>query len=247
MNDVPALTRGLSLLETIAAATQPPTFVDLWRWSELPKASIARILACLRDRGYLSADVPGGGYRMGPRAALLSSSPDRFERLSIAAQPAVAQLAERSGQSAIAHVFHERGFTVMASVGVEDGVRLLEAGVHRNDLSGGPWGMLAWLGLDADNRDRAKQDMQHRDAFESDIKQREVELAERGIISDGSPSIRRLAAPLKDSHNRIIGSIGIGGIASVLDSQVEFMYVPLREAAERLSSDLAPFFYEARP
>lgn len=245
MTDVPALTRGLDLLETIAAAVSPPTFVDLWHGSGLPKASVARLLACLRTRGYVAEDV-SSGYRMGPRAALLAPGLDREERMAIAAAPVVAAMAQRLGHSAIAHSFADAGFTVLASSNVEDGVVLAAPGTRRTDCSGGPWGVLAWLAMHAAERDRARRHLADAETFERDLPRLTTRLARDGaVLDDGRrrPGVHRLAVPVRLRDGRCVAAIGIGALATALNERaLPSAIAALTAAAQELAASFAPVF-----
>lgn len=246
-SEVPALSRGLQLLETVAAAARPPAFVDLWQWSGLPKASVARLLACLRGRGYLDGDV-SAGYRIGPRAALLAPGGDRRERLGIAAAPTATALAEQLGHSAIVHWFHEAGFSVIAGCNVEDGVVLAAPGTRRTDCSGGPWGALAWLAMSDDDRALARRALADADSFEREVPRLTARLAREGaLLDDGRrrPGIRRLAVPVRLPDGRCIGAVGIGAIAAVLtDRELPDTITALTAAAAELAASFTPLLHE---
>jgi DNA-binding IclR family transcriptional regulator len=249
MTDVPALARGLSLLETIAAATQPPSFVDLWRWSALPKASVARLLACLRERGYLSGgDGASSGYQLGPRCALLSAGPERLERMGILLQPTVARIAISLGHSAIAHGFSANTFTVVAQQSVEDGISLSPVGSKRTDNSGGPWGALAWLALSEVEQSRSRSSIANPEQFDAELPRLRAALTAKGALLDDGvhrKGVRRLAVPLHVHDGRCVGSIGIGAIATALDErELSEAIAALKREARALTETLSPLFLE---
>lgn len=63
--------RVLSVMERVAAATQPATVSQLAQRLGIPKATLSRLLATLVEHQYLGAS-PGQGYVLGPRAMRLA-------------------------------------------------------------------------------------------------------------------------------------------------------------------------------
>lgn len=240
MNDVPALSRGLRLLEQVAGAAAPPSFSDLWRWSRLPKATVARLLACLRQGGWIDAEA---GYRLGRRAALLAPGADADTRLRLNAEQAAAALAATLGLSAIVHRFDHQGFTVLASVAVEDGIRLKEAGQRIVDLGRGPWGTLAYLSRDLPGRERALAGMTDATAFRRRIGADEITLARDGCLTDEGPvkpGVTRIACPFLSHDGAIIGSIGVGAVTAALPKDRRRIHAALRSAAADFAAHLQP-------
>lgn len=240
MNDIPALSRGLRLLEQVAGATSPPSFGDLWRWSRLPKATVARLLACLRQGGWVDAEY---GYRLGRRAALLAPGADADTRVRVLAEQAATALSEVLGLSAIVHRFDDRGFTVLASVAVEEGIRLKGAGERVVDLGRGPWGTLAYLSRDAAGRERALAAMDDAAAFRRRLAADETALARDGCLSDEGPvkpGVTRIACPLLSHDGAIIGSIGVGAVTAALSKDRRRIHAALRSAATDFAAHLQP-------
>lgn len=95
---VKSATRALDLLELLAARPQAPTHGDLARDLAMPKSSLSELLATLEARGYVACD--GDRYRLGP--SLLALAGTLLRRMDVAriAQPFVASLMLRTGESA---------------------------------------------------------------------------------------------------------------------------------------------------
>lgn len=94
-----ALSKGLTLLNTVADAPEPLRFNDLLRVSGLPKPTFARILRTLIAFGLVRQDDASGTYMLGRRFLELSHSVwDSFDLVS-AAQPELERLAAELGET----------------------------------------------------------------------------------------------------------------------------------------------------
>jgi DNA-binding IclR family transcriptional regulator len=69
---VPALERGLAILEILAGSRGGLTLSQLTRYLDLPKSSVHCLLKTFEGNGYLSRRDPSGKYRLTPRVSDLS-------------------------------------------------------------------------------------------------------------------------------------------------------------------------------
>lgn len=95
---VKSATRAIDVLELLADGPQAPTHGDLARALGMPKSSLSELLATLESRGYVTCEADR--YRLGP--ALLALAGTLLRRMDVAriAQPHVASLMLRTGESA---------------------------------------------------------------------------------------------------------------------------------------------------
>lgn len=95
---VKSATRALDVLELLAERPQPLAHGEIARALGMPKSSLTELLATLEARGYVAAEAER--YRLGP--ALLSLAGTLLRRTDVAriAQPIVASLMLRTGESA---------------------------------------------------------------------------------------------------------------------------------------------------
>ncbi|MGG5809293.1 IclR family transcriptional regulator [Falsiroseomonas sp. CW058] len=95
---VKSATRALDVLELLADRPQPLAHGEIARVLAVPKSSMTELLATLEARGYVA--VEADRYRLGP--ALLTLAGTLLRRTDVAriAQPVVASLMLRSGESA---------------------------------------------------------------------------------------------------------------------------------------------------
>ncbi|WP_270933145.1 IclR family transcriptional regulator [Falsiroseomonas oryzae] len=94
---VKSAVRALDVLELLAAEPQPPTHGEMARHLAMPKSSLTELLATLERRGYVTAE--GGRYRLGPALLALAGTLIRRTDVARIAQPVVASLMLRTGES----------------------------------------------------------------------------------------------------------------------------------------------------
>ena len=63
---VPALDRGLDVLEYLSQDGRAGTVAEITQELKLPRASVFRILHTLQQKGYVTADASGRTYQLGP-------------------------------------------------------------------------------------------------------------------------------------------------------------------------------------
>lgn len=95
---VKSAVRALDVLELLAERPQPLAHGDIARALGMPKSSLTELLATLEARGYVA--VQAGQYRLGPALLALAGTLLRRTDVARVAQPAVAALMLRTGESA---------------------------------------------------------------------------------------------------------------------------------------------------
>lgn len=103
---VPALEKGLDVIELLADHATPMTQSQLARALERQPSEIFRILTCLEGRGWLRRDAASGGYALTLKLFELSRTHSPYEELLQAAQPLMRGLAEELRESCHLSVLH---------------------------------------------------------------------------------------------------------------------------------------------
>ncbi|MEV8468272.1 SMP-30/gluconolactonase/LRE family protein [Fluviibacterium sp. DFM31] len=94
-----ALTRGLAVIEMVAASDKPQRFTSLLEASGLPKGTLHRILQTLVDERYLALDAQVQTYRLGSRPFELAHRVwDQFD-LRGAAEPELVRMRDLTGET----------------------------------------------------------------------------------------------------------------------------------------------------
>ncbi|MEX1118742.1 MAG: IclR family transcriptional regulator [Terrimicrobiaceae bacterium] len=113
---VPALEKGLDLLEALAGSPDPLTLTALAKAVGRNNNEIFRMLSCLEERGYLRRDA-GGSYRLSLKLFTLVQAMEPVRELVRAAAPEMRQLSAEIGES--------------CHLGVLEGCELVV--IHRNE------------------------------------------------------------------------------------------------------------------
>lgn len=113
---VPALEKGLDLLEAIAAQPEPRSQSDLARALGRSPSEIFRMLACLERRGYIVKESASGRYRLTLRLYELAHTHTPVDQLLHAAEEPLRGLARRIRESAHLSVLSDGRLLVLAQV-----------------------------------------------------------------------------------------------------------------------------------
>jgi DNA-binding IclR family transcriptional regulator len=111
---VPALEKGLDILELLASQRLPMTQAQLARALGRGASELFRMLACLEQRGYLARDPTSGAYSLTLRLYEISRAHSPFEGLLRAAAAPMRQLTEQLRESCHLSVLHRGQLLVLA-------------------------------------------------------------------------------------------------------------------------------------
>jgi DNA-binding IclR family transcriptional regulator len=111
---VPALEKGLDVLELLAGVEEGMTLTQIARALERSPDELFRPVVCLEQRGYLYKMKPGDVYYLTPRMFVLSHQHPPTRRLLDAALPRMRDLSARCRQSCHLSVPCRTGMLVVA-------------------------------------------------------------------------------------------------------------------------------------
>lgn len=133
---VPALEKGLDILETLAAASEPRSLAELAAGLERSRSELFRMLACLEQRGYLSRDEASGKYGLTLKLYSLTHAHAPMEKLLGAARRPMQALTEATGESCHLSVLDRGRLLVVAQQESPARVRLsIEVGGEFDPVS----------------------------------------------------------------------------------------------------------------
>ncbi len=112
---VPALQRGLDVIEHMATRGDAVTLSQLARDMALDVYQIQRTVACLHERGYLTRD-PAGVYRLSSKLYRLAQAHPPQRELVARAYPAMTEYARVTGESVHLGVMAEKRLLLVAEV-----------------------------------------------------------------------------------------------------------------------------------
>lgn len=240
---VPALARGLEILELLARASRPLSFGEVLAGVPAPRASIARMLRTLRDLGYIHREDATGLYQGGPRLAGLTSRTAWRERLIRGAQPILDRLFQQTGCTVLLLGWDGRQCECLDKRVHPAGIVMQEVGRLTEDLSLDPWCWLFYDSLDATAQRAARHLMARPGAFIRRWPSHCRQFHTDGFACDDQvryPSIRRLGALVRGADGRPLGALGLGGtVLSIQTADLPAMGRRLLASAGELSAALA--------
>jgi len=200
---VPALERGLDILESVAASGKTG-YSELVEKLGLPPASAARLLKCLCHRGYLRKSADSGMYTIGRAPRKLVAGPAGPEELRLAGLPVLEQLRDLTRNTAI--LFHWNGvvWECVAKAAHEDSITMQKVGEIRADVFQYPWGTFACSQLLKEKRKPAVKEDKAR--LERDRKQFE----KNGFVRATGKTFTRYAVPVLTSSGDLLGALAMG-------------------------------------
>lgn len=121
---VPALEKGLDLLEALAARPGDRSQADLARDLGRSASEIFRMLNCLERRGYIAKDAVSGRYRLTLRLYELAHTHTPVDQLLHAAEGPLRELARRVRESVHLSVLSDGKLLVLSQVESQNRTRV---------------------------------------------------------------------------------------------------------------------------
>jgi DNA-binding IclR family transcriptional regulator len=114
---VPALDKGLDVLETLASSPSPRTLSELARSMKRTPSELFRLLNRFEQRGYIHRDPVSGGHSLSLKLFELAHTHSPVEHLIRVSDPPMRQLAAAVNESVHLSVVAHRALMVLADVG----------------------------------------------------------------------------------------------------------------------------------
>lgn len=121
---VPALEKGLDVIETLAAAAVPQSLGELAATLERSSSELFRMLNCLERRGYIIRDALSGKYGLTLKLYSLAHAHTTTEKLLQAARRPMQALTERLRESCHLSVLERGSLLVVAQQESPERVRV---------------------------------------------------------------------------------------------------------------------------
>ena len=121
---VPALEKGLDILEVLGAAAVPQSLAELATQLHRSRSELFRMLNCLERRGYLSRDEASGKVSLSLKLFALAHAHSATEKLLHAARGPMQALTEKTRESCHLSVLHQGRLLVVAQEESPERVRL---------------------------------------------------------------------------------------------------------------------------
>lgn len=247
---VPALARGLTILEELAASAEPQTAADLCRRTGLPRTTVHDLIRTLSELGYVrEVDERLHSFRLGGRVLTLGDGYLTGLDLAREADDVVRRLSTATSETTQVAVLEGAEVLYVAKAESTHMLRLVSAVGRRlpAHLTGVGKAMLAHLPpseLDALYQGRTSLPTMtpHSIASVEELRERLAEVRRQGHARDwceSNPDVACVAAPVFDRTGRVVAAMSISVPVSRFDeTYCEHLLSELSAAAEELMRSL---------
>ena len=243
MSGVQSIERAFALLRALAVG--PAGVTDLADRTDLPKSTVARLLAALATEGAVQRVDSGGEYRLGDVLLELahSTSPDRS--LIATARPFLSELTEVTGETSGISILEGGEVRYLDNVDADEEVQIRDWTGEAVPFHVVPSGLALVAGLP--NRDleqvleRPQPVLPENDAIEpSHIRSRIDEVRQTGYVwgyGEFDDGINSVAAPVIDQRGATMAALHVHGPAYRFPEpgQAKDVGGLVRDAAARLA------------
>jgi len=246
---VPALERAIDVIDLLASHDQDLAFTEIMNALNIPKPSLARILGVLVERGLVTKRDERGLYRLGMQLLYLGGRLESKLRLRYVARPHMEALALETGKTIELSTLDRDQLILIDQIEGDEGVRLFtRIGSAYPYFHAIGAGKIYLAHMEGEKRKEVLRkiglpmvtkytivDMEQLEGELSDIRANGFAFEDQELRE----GVRRVVAPIYDSHRKLAGCIGI---ASPIFS---FAYEDRKELAEfvqgaavRISEDM---------
>ncbi len=216
----PALTRGLAILEAVAAQAQGAGFSELRAALQIPGASLARMLNILHARGFLSRRA-SGAWQLGAALVRLGSVAAARNDLITVAQPILHTLRRSVEETVELSIPADPGLLLVQKLESERSIRLfIQPGTQYHALHAIASGKVMLAFGESDQRER----LLARGRFKR-LTRRTLTSAARlreefrralvhgfaADVEESRPGVARIAAPVFDVDHRLAAVLAVAG------------------------------------
>lgn len=247
---VPALDRGLSILEFLARRREGITFQEILDTLDLPKASAARLLGVLREHRFVNKQAGTGRYVLGPSIALMGRRVSSVEELRMAGKSVLQSLRDQTGNSSILLHWTGREVLCLDKEIAPAAVSMRKVDSVGNDMEIAPWSWVLWTFLDDTDRAEAMKRAEEKTQFRRTIHTQSAFFVKHGYAYDDEQCIkhvRRMAAPIFDIDGQVVACLAVGGnLLTLPDEKVESVGQSLLKHAKELTLAISGQWRDAK-
>ena len=245
---VPALQRGLAILERIAKSRRGLTFAQLSRYFDVPKSSVHTLVLTLEREGYLQRDETSGRYMTGLKLVQLAGMTLDSVVLRERATPVLRALVEDLRMTAHLAVIERDEVTVVAKVDRPGAHRIATWVGKRMDAHCTSLGKCLIAHIPDEDVDRliAERGLlrhnEHTIVSPARLKQELARIRSVGYALDDEEEElggRCIGAPVWNREGRVVAAVSAAGTTEQITAETMAGIVArVRQAACAISKDL---------
>ena len=245
-NHTPAVDRALDIIALLAGSENAMPLSEILAKLSIPRQSLIRILNTLCDRGVVDRTGQRGFYRLGMKLLYFGDRLQDKIKLRSIGRPLMQELAEKTRKTVELSTMDRDQLVLVEQIEGTEGIRL-----HTRIGNAYPYfhavavGKIYLAHMEMEKRRKILGEMGLPPVTEhtiTDINQLEEELIgikEKGYAFEDQElrkGIRRIAAPICDHRNRLVGCIGVAAtIFSFENDDKENLGREVIETADRIS------------
>ncbi|HIE44179.1 MAG TPA: IclR family transcriptional regulator, partial [Candidatus Omnitrophica bacterium] len=221
MKLIPALDRGLNILELLASEKRELGFNEILDKTGIPKPSLSRILRTLVARGYLKQSRLNKKYWLGSKLLVVGSIILDHLELREIARPYLKKLVEETGETAELGILDEGKLLYIDKMESTESIRLFaRIGSRYSNLHASATGkvFLAYFSneeLESFLKNNGLPKITEETITNPSSLRKELsEIRREGYAFDDQEvrlGVRRIATPIFDHREKLAGVIGIAG------------------------------------
>lgn len=240
---VPALDKGLDILEFMAAAYEPHTLSQIARQVNRSVSEIQRMVACLENRAYLVRDSLGA-YRVSSKLFRLAHAHPPFRDLMMRAIPPMEEYVAETNESVHVGILSEDQLLHIGQVEGRNFVRLsLQIGSTLDAIQTVS-GRILLAGLSHEELKAFLERRSVKKAEHTHLLRRVAQVREQGFEASESEiieGVHDLGVPVTLPGGQVIAALTTSWLQPRKEKyKMEKLLKPLQSAARRLSDNYEP-------
>ncbi|HRO58593.1 MAG TPA: IclR family transcriptional regulator [Burkholderiaceae bacterium] len=243
-----AILRAIRILETIAAAHEPPQLAEICKAVDLPKPTVFRILATLEHAGLVAREPGSKRYQCGPRmnglaSSALLTSPSRGARRGI-----LEELVEQVGETCNLTVANGNSVLCLDRVETAWPLKITITAGTSVPIHSSASGKLFLAHLPRRSRDRLIRQLplvrhtQHTVTDPARLAEEAEKIRQQGYateVEEYLAGICCLAVPVQDGDGRVVAALSVHAPLARLPIEQAVELLPeMQSAAEAMAQTL---------
>jgi len=246
-NNVKSVARAIKIIECFSESEFELNFSEIVHKTNLPKATVHRILATLKNGGLVSQDSENRKYKLSLKLFELGSLVFRKLKLREVALPFIEELSEKSGETVHLGILDrdevisiekaDSSFSLRSSIYIGKRAPAYCTGVGKALLAFQPPDKMRLL-LQGKRKKHTANTITEANKLEEELER----VRKEGVAVDNmehEEGVRCVAAPIRNYEGKVIASISISGPSiRITEEKIPQLALMVKETAETISKRL---------